>query len=264
VPNASGATATFGGIINAPRTVSLDAPITVGAVVFDNANYYTITGSNTLTLNTPSGNGAAIQLLQGNHAILAPIVIAADTAVSGPGTLKVGGSLTISSGKALDLGNGALVVDYTGASPRSALEAAVASGYAGGAHNGAGIRTSLGSGTLSLGIAEATETSFGANFNGQPLDGSSLIIRYTLAGDVNLDRTVNITDFAVLAANFNQTSRWSLGDFNYSGTTEIGDFALLASSFNRSIPTSIPRANVPEPAVTALLAMATVLRRCTR
>src|SRR5205823_1234187 len=54
-PNAAGAVATFGTVITAPRTVTVDSPQTTGAIVFDNANKYTVAGTSTLTLQASSG-----------------------------------------------------------------------------------------------------------------------------------------------------------------------------------------------------------------
>ncbi|HWP40526.1 MAG TPA: hypothetical protein VNL70_06330, partial [Tepidisphaeraceae bacterium] len=54
VPNAPGAVANFGSVITAPRTVTLDAPMTVGVINFDNANSYTISGTSTLTIDATS------------------------------------------------------------------------------------------------------------------------------------------------------------------------------------------------------------------
>lgn len=70
-----------------------------------------------------------------------------------------------------------------------------------------------------------------------------LVGRAALGGDADLNNTVNITDFAILAGNFNETSQtWQDGDFNRDGSVNIADFAVLAGNFNQSVP----RANVPE------------------
>jgi len=64
---------------------------------------------------------------------------------------------------------------------------------------------------------------------------------YFLNADANRDRSVNISDFATLAAHFNLSPRqWIQGDFNYNGTVEIGDFAILASRFNTELPAARP------------------------
>ena len=65
--------------------------------------------------------------------------------------------------------------------------------------------------------------------------GASLAF-FVLAGDANRDRSVNLADFAALAANFNAPGSFAQGDFNYSGVTEIGDFSILASRFNTALP----------------------------
>lgn len=66
---------------------------------------------------------------------------------------------------------------------------------------------------------------------------------FIFAGDANRDRTINISDFAILAGNFNEDGFFTDGDFNYSGRLEIGDFAILASKFNTSlpVPSDVPR-----------------------
>ncbi len=94
LPSAAGDTATFGPVISQPRTVTIDQPTTWGNVVLDSSLGYTLSGSNTLTLDN-SGSGAAITLTGGQHAITAPLVLADNLVVQGSGspwTLALGGS----------------------------------------------------------------------------------------------------------------------------------------------------------------------------
>ena len=70
VPNSADAVAVFGAIITAPRTVTVDVPITVGRIGFENANAYRIAGTNTVTLNATSGD-AVINVASGSHTISA-------------------------------------------------------------------------------------------------------------------------------------------------------------------------------------------------
>ena len=59
---------------------------------------------------------------------------------------------------------------------------------------------------------------------------------FVLAGDANHDRTVDLTDFTTLAANFNASGKqFSDGDFNYDGTVDLTDFTILASKFNYTL-----------------------------
>lgn len=88
----------------------------------------------------------------------------------------------------------------------------------------------------------------------QDIAGNSLVAPlslnfFFLGGDANADRSVNISDFSVLASNFNLPANFSGGDFNYSGTVEIGDFAILAANYNVTLPPARPAA-VSAPAAT--------------
>jgi hypothetical protein len=66
---------------------------------------------------------------------------------------------------------------------------------------------------------------------------------YTLGGDANRDRSVDLTDFSTLASNFNTSGRsFSQGNFDYdaNGTVDLTDFTILAANFNKSLPASAP------------------------
>jgi len=88
--------------------------------------------------------------------------------------------------------------------------------------------------------------------------GGQTLVAYTLAGDANLDLTVDTVDFNLLAASFSQSGKfWENGDFNYDGSVDTVDFNLLASNFSKTAagPAALG-ALVPEPASIALLALA--------
>ncbi|QDU70431.1 dockerin type I domain-containing protein [Mucisphaera calidilacus] len=79
----------------------------------------------------------------------------------------------------------------------------------------------------------------------------------TIAGDANLDGTVNLLDLSALAASFNTAGGgWSGADFNGDHNTNLLDLSVLASNFNKT-------AFLPEPASAslALLALVTLRRR---
>lgn len=165
----------------------------------------------------------------------------------------------------VDLADNALVIDYGGASPLGSVVAYLTTGRAGGAWNGRGVASSEAAATANraIGVAEASDIGSPAVFAGEPVDSTSILLRFTLPGDANLDRVVNIGDFALLAANFNQPSYWARGDFTYDGTTGIGDFALLAANFNQSLPATGARpVAVPEAAAGGAVAgLVACLRR---
>jgi len=81
VPNATGKRAVLGGIIGEPRTVTLDVPVTLGRLDFDNTNAYTIAGANTLTFDITTAN-AQINVTRGSHTIGAPLALADNTLIS--------------------------------------------------------------------------------------------------------------------------------------------------------------------------------------
>src|SRR4051794_31461737 len=92
-----------------------------------------------------------------------------------------------------------------------------------------------------------------------PSGATGALIKYTFAGDASLDGKVDLTDFTVLAANFNATTKlWYQGDFNYDQKVDLTDFTLLASNFNQTMsattadPTTLA-ATVPEPTACAWL-----------
>jgi T5SS/PEP-CTERM-associated repeat protein len=136
-PNHAGGTAVFSAKITAPRTVTVDEPITVGRIDFDNTNAYTIAGEGTLTLDATSG-AAQINVTSGSHTISAPVSLAdntvitvspADSNLSLTGALSAGGlnvtkagagRLTLAnlqaSGLTIDQGTVAMGPTGTGAS----------------------------------------------------------------------------------------------------------------------------------------------------
>lgn len=172
------------------------------------------------------------------------------------GTLSIAGGTTPTA--KLDMSNSALVVDYTDPSPLAEIKAQILAGYTSGTWGGQGIVTSQGSG-YGVGYAEASQlatlpAAFGA------VDSSAVLLRGTLYGDGNLDGVVNITDFAVLAANFNRPGEWVHGNYNYDTVVNITDFALLSANFNR-VAGSLPRAAIPEPATLLLIPAMFAMRR---
>lgn len=217
-------------------------------------------GSNAVTVSVGSVRQSALAL-----AAQASVTVTNGSAASVVGALSLAGPAA-SPTATLDLGNNALAVDYTGASPLADLTAQVVSGRAGGAWTGTGISSSAAatnSTVAALGIAEAADVLGvgGGTFAGVAVDGTAVLIRYTRLGDANLDGTTGIGDFSLLGSNYNQPGGWGKGDFNYDGTVGIGDFSLLAANYNQTAPASTARGDsvVPEPSALAGLAVVALL-----
>src|SRR5262245_19374020 len=84
--------------------------------------------------------------------------------------------------------------------------------------------------------------------------GTPLIVDYTfdffsLAGDADHDRDVDVNDLGILATNWQQSPRtFSQGDFDYSGTVDVNDLGILASHWQQGLPaTSAPAASSQPP-----------------
>jgi autotransporter-associated beta strand protein len=180
--------------------------------------------------------------------------------------LTVVPAITVATGS-LDLTNNAMVVDYApGNSPLTSIRAAIISGYANNAWNGPGITSSsaaaspVGTGRTALGYAEASAVGI-TSVAGHPVDNSSVIVEYTLAGDANLDRTVNALDFNAVASNFGLSSGalWRQGDFNYDGIVDTNDFTAMSQNFGQPLTDGALAPSlgsvVPEPASVAMLVL---------
>ncbi len=127
-PNGVGHAATFGPIINANRTVTVDAARIVGTISFNNATAsYTIAGANTLTLNATSGD-ARINVTAGSHTISAPVALADNTVVTiapAESNLTITGTLSAGSVNLTKEGAGTLIVNQIRASTLTANAGAV-------------------------------------------------------------------------------------------------------------------------------------------
>ena len=157
----------------------------------------------------------------------------------GGGLLLRTSALTIAPDAFLDVADNGLIIDYSGSSPLTSIRTWLTSGYAGGAWNGNGIRSSTAAATpnRALGYAESAAlfSSFPATFLGQQVDNTAVLVRYTRYGDADLSGNVNLNDFNRLATSFGQgNTAWSQGNFNYDNNTNLNDFNLLASNFGQA------------------------------
>jgi hypothetical protein len=94
-------------------TVTADRRVTVGRIDFDNANAYTIAGSNPLTLNAASGE-AQISVTSGSHTISAPVLLAVDTVITvspADSNLSITGTLGAGAANLTKAGAGSLTLN---------------------------------------------------------------------------------------------------------------------------------------------------------
>jgi autotransporter-associated beta strand protein len=208
-------------------------------------------------------------------------VTGAQVTLGGAGAMMVTQALNLTSAT-LDLTNGALVVNYApGGAPATfnAVKASILSAYnASGTHwTGPGITSSTARGAATntgIAFAEASDIlgPSGGTFQGQNVDATAVLARYTLLGDATLDGTVDFNDLVKLAQNYNTpNTTWNSGDFTYDGLTDFNDLVKLAQNYNTVLPaTPIPGApaafeadlarafaSVPEPHSFALASIGT-------
>ena len=169
------------------------------------------------------------------------------------------------------MNNNALVFDtsFLPDFPIARVRDYIATAYAGGSWTGKGLTSSAAAAQsaathkTALGYADAGDlfTSFPAIWNGTVVEDPSILVRYTYAGDANLDGTVDTLDFNALAGHFGATGeQWSHGDFNYDGIIDTLDFNSLAANFGQALPSDIgggggmapTAALVPEPPIASL------------
>jgi hypothetical protein len=173
-----------------------------------------------------------------------------------------------STGSKVDIGTDTLAIDYAGSSdPISSIVSYLTTGFNGGSWTGAGLTSSAAQGNpglYSIGYLNSTDS------GGVP---NQVIVKFTIAGDANLDGTVNFNDLLVVAQNFNKSGQdWSQGNFVYAanGLVNFADLLLVAQHFNDSLAgggsplalhgpglstLNVTDSTVPEPATTTLMAM---------
>jgi len=262
-------------VLNTPlvATVNPGSTLAVTGDLITNNRNVTKAGGGTLVVKNvrTSGSLSTTGALTVSGGTLRVAANGTDTGVSNVSTLSIAG-VTDAWTARVDLNNNSLVVDYTGSSPLATVMNQLKAGYNGGAWGGNGVdsssaaaaaptsqRTGLGYGEASLLVGPT-----GGSWKGQTVDGTAVLVTYTLYGDANLDKTVDTVDFNLLASNFGLTGKqWTDGDANYDGTVDTVDFNLLAANFAQVLPADAASlgALVPEPSSIALLAAAAPLLR---
>jgi hypothetical protein len=255
-----------------------------------------IAGSSGVTVNNASAvyEAASAQRVKALTVTAGQARVASATKVVltvGDGT-QATSQLSLTGGK-LDLQTNGLAVDYAAGAANdtaalASVRAQILAGYnpssptaGNGTWNGATGINSSSIGTLNaIGYALAPDVLPFTNgttdtFLGTTVDKSTVIARYTLSGDLNLDGAVDFLDLAKLAQSYNVTDgtrQWSTGDVNYDGNTDFLDLAKMAQNYNTALGApAVPGASadfnadlarafasVPEPGTISLLGLGAV------
>ncbi|HEX3359148.1 MAG TPA: aspartyl protease family protein, partial [Tepidisphaeraceae bacterium] len=248
--------------INAPMTLLNDTDVTVSLAsstltissdVNAGTNAVIKDGLGTLEMKNVRAGGLSV-----NGGTVFITANGTSTGASRITTLSIGGG-SILTGK-LDLNNNAMAIDNTGTLNTAATDVRtwLASGFASGSWNGNGIMSSAAatvaanSGNIhktAIGFALASSIGSPATWFGQGVNPTSILMRYTIDGDADLNGQVGMTDFNALAANFGTGGKfWWQGDMNYDGVVNVLDLNAIATNWGQAAPAPIALgALVPEP-----------------
>jgi Tol biopolymer transport system component len=177
------------------------------------------------------------------------------TLVIGAGGLSLPGGATPTA--KLDLGSGNLVFDYAGAGddPLAAVQAWIKAGA--GSRDFQGVYNYDGTGGITSAAAQASHlnTALGLRDNGfnlglgsipvmtsvdgVPVDLSSVVVKYTYYGDLDLNGKVNVDDYNLFAYYISPShnpgpnyTTWMTGDLNYDGKIDVNDYNLFTYGYS--------------------------------
>jgi hypothetical protein len=224
--------------------------------------------ANSLYIASEPGSTGSYTLTGGTLSVGGELAVAFDAGstgtltVSNTGYLSVQGTLLVGAGGTVNLNvpstsigslpntysgqgiinvNGALTINHVSTGPTfnvlAAIVSALRSGYDGGTWSGtAGIVSTVAAAStkplLSLGYAD------GSVDTGTPATSGQVLIMLTLAGDANLDGTVNFDDLDIVGRHLNTSGNdWSEGNFTYdpNGAVNFNDLDAIGQNLNKSI-----------------------------
>jgi regulation of enolase protein 1 (concanavalin A-like superfamily) len=210
------------------------APIGIESQLFDGTGDFdalTVNAGATVTLASTTQRFSSLTI-SGN------LVVAANAS---SGIAIVTRALSITGSGSLDLQNNDLIVDYSGASELASIQSLINSARNGGAWTGAGLTSTSAKNAnpknTTLGAIEATEfkSIYGdaATFDGESIDASAVLVKYTYYGDTDFNGTVDFDDYSRTDSGFNNhRTGWLNGDFDGNGVVDFDDYSLIDLAFN--------------------------------
>ena len=204
--------------------------------------------------NVTVSGGPAVTLADGQK--FQSLVLSSDAraAFTAGGSASAARSVDVMETAQLDLSDTTLIIDTTdptaigtwNGSAYTGYLGRVAAGYNFGGWDGHGIVTTrpqalAGLTTIAIATGEqllglgASDT---ANFAGQTVTGRSVILKYTYAGDANLDGVIDGGDYGIID-NFAQlpaANSYFNGDFNFDGVIDGGDYGIIDNNIQAQGP----------------------------
>jgi autotransporter-associated beta strand protein len=213
------------GSIGGAANIYIDGAGTVTLNISNSYSGATSVNEGTLVITNAAALPASTQLTIGNG--LTPVAMKLATGIG----LASVATLAMNADATLDITNNSLAINYG--------DVADPAGY---------IRSYLQNGNIFSSTAQQSGGVFAVGYADGNIDQGTaaapgqVLVKYTLAGDANLDGAVNFADLLVVAQNFNHTLDthgntidWADGDFNYDGQVNFADLLLVAQNFNKSL-----------------------------
>jgi hypothetical protein len=235
-----------GGSLSIAQPSTTSASLTLGGGTLAGAGSLSLTGGSSFwTSGGMSGSGAFIVNaaatfnLSGAGAKIStkPLQInGVATVNSGGNQVVVLNSLAMGGAARFDLNDNDLILDYTGGTQLGAIQALINTARSGGTWTGNGLTSTAAKNNpqdnTTLGAMEATDYP-GVTFDGQPLDGSMVLVKYTYYGDTDFNGKVNFDDYVKADNGFNNhLSGWANGDADGDGAVDFDDYVLIDLAFN--------------------------------
>ena len=165
------------------------------------------------------GDPTAVEFDASQHLGSLELFQASATVTSGGDKRIDTGSLTL-AGSHLDLTNNALQVHYGTGDPFALIRQWIF---------GKQLASSSADDRHNLGYADSADGVI------KGLSDHTVLVKYALYGDANLDGKVNFDDLVLLAANYRRSdANWDQGDFNYDGRVDFADLVLLARNYGQT------------------------------
>jgi len=250
--------------INGPQSHGPGASLSVSNGI---VNFNSDAGSSAANLQLNVSGSATVNLPAVQH--LKNLNITGGT-VAGTSLIDTAG-LSITASGVLDLGRGEMIVRDQDLTNMTDL---IRRARAGGAWTGTGLTSSVAAADTqhltTLGILlnnDGNNNPIYTTFAGENVDTSSILIRYTLTGDLNLDQQINADDYAMIDSGFaSHGTTYQSGDVDFDGSINADDFFLIDRAFSNqgAILSALHTTAIPEPSILALAAILFLVARAPR
>ncbi|HZZ44997.1 MAG TPA: dockerin type I domain-containing protein [Tepidisphaeraceae bacterium] len=215
-----------------PASMDLAGTSTLTGPIGVSGGTLNVVGSTTATQITTTASPSS----PGTLNITGTLAVTPNGSSSSVSTLSPDTTLAFSGTGKLDLNDNDAILNYY-SSPIDSIRSQLSTGQ---------IISSSAIANGHTAIAYAENSLLGlTTFDGQPVTATSLLLKYTYYGDLNLDGKINADDYAIIDRAFAQgglagSAHWTDGDVNYDGVVTSADYLLIDSAFAHQTGTLSP------------------------